>query len=474
VFDLLKKSISGFVGKLTGKKEKEEPAKAPEAVFKVGEAPEITEGQKAEEPQVGRKAPRAAPAVSEKAEKPEPVEKPKPAVIAEKQKPGKTPEARGAPKLIVEAKKPAEKVEKAREEPKPAQAPKPPKVEKPPWHRVQEAVEPPERRIAPEAARPPELKRKPELEVGQVAVKETEKLERKVKRGIFEAVRETVSGAAEIREGEIGELLEELELGLLESDVALEVADGIRDELKKRVVGAKVPKGKTAEFIREQLKEVLVSLVKSPKAFSIPERVKASAKPVKIMVLGPNGSGKTTTIAKITKMLQDAGFTVAIAASDTFRAAAAEQLIHHGDKLGVKVISGAYGSDPTALAFDAVEYAKAHGIDAVLIDTAGRQDTNINLINQLRKMNRVIAPDMKIYVGESIAGNAIAEQARTFNKEIGLDGVVLTKLDCDPKGGTVVSITKLTGVPIIYVGTGQGYSDIERFDAEKTIGEILS
>lgn len=365
-------------------------------------------------------------------------------------------------------------MEKAREHvAKPVEAPKPPRVDKP-QELVPEAVKPPERRAIPEVVKPPEQKRKPGLEVGQVAVKETEKLEKKVRKGIFEAVKETVSGTAEIREGEIGELLEELELGLLESDVALEVADGITEELKKRVVGTKVPKGKTAEFIHEQLKEVLISLVKSPKAFSIPERVKVSAKPVKIMVLGPNGSGKTTTIAKITKMLQDAGFTVAIAAADTFRAAAAEQLIHHGDKLGVKVISGAYGSDPTALAFDAVEYAKAHNIDVVLIDTAGRQDTNINLINQLRKMNRVIAPDMKIYVGESIAGNAIADQARTFNKEIGLDGVVLTKLDCDPKGGTVVSITKLTGVPIIYVGTGQGYSDIERFDAEKIIGEILS
>ncbi|MDD2655096.1 MAG: signal recognition particle-docking protein FtsY [Candidatus ainarchaeum sp.] len=436
MFDLLKRSISGFVGKITGRKEKEEPAKGPEPVFEGREAPEIKEGRK------------PAPVILEKAEKPKSVEKPEPAVAAEKQKHEKKPVAREVPKptAVVETKKTApEKVEKARE------GPKPPVVEK-----------------------PPEQRRKPDLEVGQVAVKETEKLEKKVRKGIFEAVRETVSGTAEIREGEIGELLEELELGLLESDVALEVADSIKEELKRRVVGAKVPKGKTAEFIREQLRGVLVSLVKSPKAFSIIERVRGLPKPVKMMVLGPNGAGKTTTIAKITKMLQDAGFTVAIAAADTFRAAAAEQLIHHGDKLGVKVISGAYGSDPTALAFDAVEYAKAHKIDVVLIDTAGRQDTNINLINQLRKMNRVIAPDMKIYVGESIAGNAIAEQARAFNKEIGLDGVVLTKLDCDPKGGTVVSITKMTGVPIIYVGTGQGYSDIEMFDAEKIIGEILS
>ncbi len=467
MFDLLKKSISGFVGRITGRKGEEGPAEAPEAVSGAREAPKIIEERKPEvEPRIEKGAPKAAPAVSEKAEKPKTAGKPKPAVIAEKAAPvadpkhGKKPEPPAVaekPKPVVETKEPAEKVERAREGPKPLKAERPP-----------------ERRIIPEAVKPPEQKKRPELEVGQVAERAPERLEKKVRKGIFEAVRETVSGTSEIKEGEIGELLDELELGLLESDVALEVADSIKDELKRRVVGAKVPKGKTAEFIRGQLGEVLVSLVKSPKAFSIPERVRASAKPVKMMVMGPNGAGKTTTIAKITKMLQDAGFTVAIAAADTFRAAAAEQLIHHGDKLGVKVISGAYGSDPTALAFDAVEYAKAHKIDVVLIDTAGRQDTNINLLNQLRKMNRVIAPDMKIYVGESIAGNAIAEQVRAFDKEMGLDGVVLTKLDCDPKGGTVVSITKMTGVPIIYVGTGQGYSDIERFDAEKIIGEILS
>lgn len=437
MFDLLKKSISGFVGKITGKKGEKAPEPPEEkADFEVGGIGEAIAGEGPLVEKAGEEAEKKG-----VCGKPAPKKEAGPAEVRmERAAPGKEEEP---PEPMAEAGVPEKKTE--------APAPKA------------------------ETPREEEGRRaEPLLKVGEVAEKEAGKLEKKVKKGLLGAVKETISGASEIKESEIGELLEELELGLLESDVALEVADEIKAELRKRVVGAKVQRGKTAEFIRGQLKEVMVGLVKSPKIFSMVERAKGGGKPVKVMVLGPNGAGKTTTIAKITKMLQDAGLSVAIAAADTFRAAAAEQLIHHGERLGVRVISGAYGSDPTALAFDAVEYAKANGIDVVLIDTAGRQDTNINLINQLKKMTRVIAPDMKIYVGESIAGNAIAEQATTFNREIGLDGVVLTKLDCDAKGGTVVSITKLTGVPIIYVGTGQGYADIEPFDAEKVIGEILS
>lgn len=411
MFDLLKKKLSGFVQGIVGKKEEK-----PEAVFET------------------------------------PVEE----IIEER-----PPEPKKEEKAVV-------KVPERKEIP----------VEKKEIHihRKEERAEPAEKEIIHkvEERKAPAPPQKKEIAAGRVAERETEKLEKKVRKDIFAAVKETISGASEIREGEISELLEELELGLIESDVALEVAEDIKNGLKKRVVGAKVPKGKTAEFIREQLKETLIGMVDTGKGFSIPERVRTSEKPVKIMVLGPNGSGKTTTIAKITKLLQGEGFSVVVAASDTFRAAAMEQLKHHGDNLGVKVIAGAYGSDPTALAFDAVEYAKAHKIDVVLIDTAGRQDTNVNLLNQLKKMNRVISPQIKIYVGESIAGNAIVEQISVFNKEIGMDGVVLTKLDCDAKGGTVVSISKVTGIPIIYVGTGQGYGDLEQFDAKKIIGEILS
>ena len=224
-------------------------------------------------------------------------------------------------------------------------------------------------------------------------------------------------------------------------------------------VGAKVKKGEVNNFVKNAIKESLIDVMANEKIFDIVGNIANYEKPVKIMFLGINGSGKTTSIAKIGKMLQDANYKVVFAAADTFRAAAIEQLSIHGERLGIKTIKREYGSDPTAVAYDAVNHAKAHGIDVVLIDTAGRQEKNVNLVNELKKMNRVITPHLKIYVGESLAGNAIVEQIVGFNKEIGVDGIILTKLDCDPKGGTMLSLSKVTNIPIIYVGLGQGYGD---------------
>jgi len=460
VFDLLKKKISGFVDKLKGTGEAAPPEK-PIAEKKPPESkPEeqITE-EKPKEQLIGEKPPekkKEAPP-REPGEEPEP---PEPLPEPEPEEPGEhEPE---------EIQKKEPEIERPKEpEPKevlPSQEPKKtePEIKEEPKHL------PPKKE-----PHVPEKKEIPLPREGPSPPEEKKDLEKKVKKGIFSAVRETLTGTSEIKEAEVTELLEELELGMLESDVALPVADRIKSELAKRVIGAKVKRGQTASFIREQLREVLISLV-SKEGFSLPERIAASEKPATIMVLGPNGAGKTTTIAKIVNMLKASNISCVVAASDTFRAAAVEQLQHHGDKLGFKVLSAKYGSDPTALAFDAVNYAKAHSIDVVLIDTAGRQETNVNLLNQLKKMNRVIQPDMKIYVGESIAGNAITEQISSFAEEIGLDGVILTKLDCDAKGGTVISVSEVTGLPIIYVGTGQGYDDIERFQPEKVIDEILA
>jgi len=295
---------------------------------------------------------------------------------------------------------------------------------------------------------------------------------KEVRLGVVSTVKSLFLKEVEIREEDVKELLDNLELELLESDVSLEVSQEIIEKLRNELVGAKIEKEKLNETIKEKIKKTLVEVMER-KRLDIVEYVKSHEKPVKILFLGINGAGKTTTIAKIAKMLMDNGMRVVFAASDTFRAAAIEQIEVHANRLGVKVIKKDYGSDPTSVAYDAVNYARAHGTDAILIDTAGRQETNINLINELKKMDRVIKPDLKVYVGESITGNALIEQVASFNREIGIDGVILTKLDCDAKGGTILSVAKTTGVPVLYVGTGQDYDDIELFDAKKIAERIV-
>ncbi|HQT45200.1 MAG TPA: signal recognition particle-docking protein FtsY, partial [Candidatus Micrarchaeota archaeon] len=200
----------------------------------------------------------------------------------------------------------------------------------------------------------------------------------------------------------------------------------------------------------------------------------AKTKPFKILFVGPNGSGKTTTMAKLANAFMKEGKTVVFAACDTFRAAAIEQLEVHASRLNVKVIKNQYGSDPASVAYDAVKHAQSNNIDIVLIDSSGRQDTNANLIAELKKMERVVRPDAKIYIGESLAGNAVIAQVSAFKEAIGIDGVILTKLDCDPKGGSAISITKATGVPIIFVGTGQKYDDIKKFKADEIADEMVA
>ena len=182
------------------------------------------------------------------------------------------------------------------------------------------------------------------------------------------------------------------------------------------------------------------------------------------MFVGINGSGKTTTIAKITSLLQENNLKTVMAAADTFRAAAIQQLQEHADRLGVKIVKHDYGADPAAVAFDAVRYAEANNVDVVLVDTAGRQHNNKNLMEEIKKIVRVANPDLKIFIGESITGNDCVEQAENFNQAVGIDGIVLTKADVDEKGGAAISISHVTKKPIIYLGTGQEYSDLKSFD----------
>ena len=201
------------------------------------------------------------------------------------------------------------------------------------------------------------------------------------------------------------------------------------------------------------------------------EKIKQK-KPFVICFVGINGSGKTTTIAKIAKLLLNKKFTVVLAAADTFRAAAIDQLQLHANKLGVKLIKHNYGSDPAAVAFDAVKHAQAKGVDVVLIDTAGRMHSNENLIDEMKKIVRVAKPDLKIFVGESITGNDCVEQAKQFNEAIGIDAIILAKADVDEKGGAAISVSYVTQKPIVYIGTGQDYEDLKEFDQKMVINSL--
>ena len=194
--------------------------------------------------------------------------------------------------------------------------------------------------------------------------------------------------------------------------------------------------------------------------------------PYVIAFFGINGSGKTTSIAKIANMLKEKNISCVLAAGDTFRAASIEQLQIHADKIGVKLIKHTYGSDPAAVAFDAIKHAQSKNMEVVLIDTAGRMHSNTNLVDEMKKIVRVAKPDLKIFVGESITGNDCVEQAKTFNEAVGIDGIILAKADIDEKGGAAISVSYVTKKPILFFGTGQEYKDIEAFDKEKVMKNI--
>ena len=287
---------------------------------------------------------------------------------------------------------------------------------------------------------------------------------------IEKAEKEEKKGLFGISEKKIDELLWELELALLEADVALEVVEKIKAEIKKRLVGS--PRREAKELVERALKEAIKSVLESSEG-NFFEIVEKKEKPVVIMFVGVNGSGKTTAIAKLAHQLQKRGYSCVIAAADTFRAGAIEQLELHAQKLGVKLIKHDFGADPAAVAYDAIEHAKAKHKDFVLIDTAGRMQTNINLMEEMRKIKRVANPDLIIFVGDALTGNDAIEQAKRFNEVVGIDGVILTKVDADAKGGAALSIAYTIKKPLFFIGIGQGYDDQIPFRAEWMMEKIF-
>lgn len=282
---------------------------------------------------------------------------------------------------------------------------------------------------------------------------------------------------AELKPKSLKPILEELELMLIENDVALSVAEAICSSLMEELTGVRI--GRMADkraIVREALRKAIVRILSQgdrPDLEALIRAKKEQGEPFAILFVGFNGTGKTTTIAKVAKMLKDKGFRVVLACSDTFRAGAIEQLEEHGRRLGIRVLKHRYGADPAAVAYDAISHARARGIDVVLIDTAGRVQTDKNLMAELAKIKRVAEPDLTILVVDALAGNDAAVQAELFNEGVGIDGAILTKVDADVRGGAALSVAYVTGKPILFVGVGQGYDDLRPFVPEEFVAMMF-
>ncbi|MBN1194951.1 MAG: signal recognition particle-docking protein FtsY [Methanomicrobiaceae archaeon] len=275
-----------------------------------------------------------------------------------------------------------------------------------------------------------------------------------------------------LTEKDIADSLEELELILLENDVALSAVDAIVGTIRHDLTGTHRKIGSSIDAVVEKtLKHALRDVL--GEGFDLTGYIDSHDRPVRVLFTGVNGTGKTTTVAKVAAYLKEHGYSVVIGSGDTFRAGANEQMKTHADRVGVKVIRHQHGADPSAVLFDAVEYARAHKIDVVLADTAGRFHNRANLMNQLEKIRRVMKPDLVVYVDEAVAGNDAVIRADEFNAAVGTDAVVLTKADMDTKGGAAISIVHTIGKPIMFLGVGQGYGDIIPFSPDRIVDDLV-
>ncbi|MFT4305199.1 MAG: signal recognition particle-docking protein FtsY, partial [Candidatus Woesearchaeota archaeon] len=298
-----------------------------------------------------------------------------------------------------------------------------------------------------------------------------EKLEHifpKEKKSFFGKIKESITKKS-LTEKEFENLFYELEFALLENNVAMEVIEKIKDDLKKELVETKVLRGKVKDIIEKTLKQSLNEILGED--IDILNKIK-SKKPYVILFVGINGTGKTTSVAKLANYLKEKKLSCVLAAADTFRAAAIQQLEEHANNLNLKIIKHDYGSDPAAVAFDAIKYAESKNLDVVLIDTAGRQHSNSNLMDELKKVNRVANPDLKVFVGDSLTGNDCVDQSTQFNEAIGIDAVILTKVDVDEKGGAAISVSYITKKPIIFIGVGQRYEDFKLFEKKLVLENL--
>jgi fused signal recognition particle receptor len=328
--------------------------------------------------------------------------------------------------------------------------------------------------------------RKPKPQISEEKIKREQELDRQIEKSIEQELERVVTTRKSIEEvvktekkpsrtlddAKLEELLWDLEMGLLESDVAYSVIQSIKKDIKEELKHVSFSRSKASEFVETVLKNAISHVLKTSE-FDFTSFVDEHKKPVVIMFVGVNGTGKTLSIAKITRQLQKKGVTCVMAAGDTFRAGAIEQLTIHAQNLGVKIIKHGPGADPAAVAYDAIEHAKAKHKDVVLLDTAGRMQTNYNLMDEMAKIKRVAKPDLIIFVGDALSGNDAVEQAKRFNEVVGIDGVILTKVDADAKGGSSLSIAYTIGKPLLFIGVGQEYDDHVPFNPEWMVNHLF-
>ena len=297
----------------------------------------------------------------------------------------------------------------------------------------------------------------------------------KLKAGLNNLVNKVA--VTELKVDQLRPILADFKLNLIENDVAVPVAEHVCDELEKRLVGVQVKRLEDKKkLVMQDLEKVLIEILSTGNhvdVLGMVEKKRKAREPFVMAFVGINGTGKTTSIAKVARMFMKKGYSVVLSCSDTFRAGSIEQLEEHSKRLGVRMIRHNYGADPTAVAYDAISHAKAHGIDVVLIDTAGRIQTDRNLMNELAKVKRVITPDLTVLTVDALTGNDAVMQAEEFHSTVGIDATILTKVDADVKGGSALSVTYVTKKPIIFIGTGQKYEDLEPFNPEKFTHMIL-
>jgi fused signal recognition particle receptor len=300
---------------------------------------------------------------------------------------------------------------------------------------------------------------------------------------MFEKLKSGLSGlvnkitTTELKAKQLQQVLADFKLSLIENDVAYPVAERICDQMEKRLDGVEIKRLEDRkEIVKRNLHQVLLEILNTGEKIDLlglAAQKKEKGDPLVVAFVGINGTGKTTSIAKIAKLFMKHGYTIVLAGSDTYRAGSIEQLEEHARRLKIRIIKHKYGADPAAVAFDSISHARAHGINVVLIDTAGRIQTDKNLMNELAKVKRVVNPDLTLLVVDALTGNDAVMQAEEFNKSVGVDATILTKVDADVKGGSALSVTYVTGKPILFIGVGQTYEDLQEFNPNEFTQMIL-